>query len=242
MNATPEPETDRRALSLLGAPMRAGDPIRWGVPHAAAAYVVGVVAGVILLNLAGGQGAAKASTTATLVSTAGLWFGFLGGTWAATRWFGRRSMRDDFGLDARWSDVPVGVVFGTVTQLVVVPLVSWPVERLWHVDVSAPNQQLLDSKGSVWLLYLGVVVIAPIAEEVFFRGLLLRSLTRRYTDRVAIAVSALIFAASHFKLAQLPALFAVGVVLAALATHHRRLGPAIIAHMAFNATAVVMLR
>lgn len=242
MSATPEPETGRQPLSIFGAPMRAGDPIRWGLPHTAAAYVVGVVASAILFNLAGGREAARANTTATFVSTAGLWFGFLGGAWAATRWFGRRSMRDDFGLDARWSDVPAGVVFGAVTQLIVVPLVSWPVERIWHVDVSAPNQQLLDSKGSTWLLYLGVVVIAPIAEEVFFRGLLQRSLSRLYTDRVAIAVSALIFAASHFKPAQLPALFAVGVVFAALATHHRRLGPAIVAHVAFNAAAVVMLR
>ena len=222
--------------SPLGVPVRAGDPIRWGLAHAAVAYAAGVVLSIVLFNVAGGDSnGGPTSATVQVVATAGLWAGFLGGACVATRWFGRRSLRDDVGLVARPLDVPIGIVVGVVTQLVVVPIVSWPVEQIWHTDVTRPTQQLIDTTtGTIGLLYLAVIVIAPVAEEVFFRGLLLRSLARRYTDRVAIVGSGALFAVSHFKPAQIPGLFAVGVILAALATHHRRLGPAIAAHMAFS--------
>jgi membrane protease YdiL (CAAX protease family) len=47
------------------------------------------------------------------------------------------------------------------------------------------------------LLFPGVVLLAPIAEELLFRGALLRSLQRRTTTGMAVFVSALIFAVIH---------------------------------------------
>ena len=188
-------------------------------------------------------GTTASSTVAIhLASVAGLWIGFVGGPIVATRWFGAHSLRSDFGLAVNARDVPVGVIVGVVTQLVFVPLVSWPVERFWSIDVDEPTRQLLDNtSGSRVLLFLMIIVGAPIAEELFFRGLLLRSLTRRFDDTAAIAVSALAFSLSHFKPAQIPGLFVVGIVFAVLTRRSGRLGPAIIAHMAFNATALLLV-
>ncbi|HCW00431.1 MAG TPA: CPBP family intramembrane metalloprotease, partial [Acidimicrobiaceae bacterium] len=51
-----------------------------------------------------------------------------------------------------------------------------------------------------------VVVLAPVAEELFFRGMALRVLEARMARRVALVVSAAFFGLTHFQLLQLPAL------------------------------------
>ena len=228
----------------LGADsLRPSNQTRWGIPHAIAAYLTGLLLGNVLFAFAGGDPAASTTTVTIHVASAiGLWIGFIGGPIAATRWFGSRSLRDDFGLTMKGRDVPVGLLAGALTQLVLVPIVSWPVEQLWSIDVDEPTRQLLDNTmGSRVVLYLVIVVGAPIAEELFFRGLLLRSLARRFDDTAAIAVSALVFSLSHFKPAQIPGLFVVGTVFAVLTRRTGRLGPAIVAHMAFNATALLLV-
>ena len=223
--------------------LRPSNQTRWGIPHAIAAYLTGLLLGNVLFALAGGEPSASTTTVTIHVASAiGLWIGFIGGPIAATRWFGSRSLRDDFGLTMKGRDVPVGLLAGALTQLVLVPIVSWPVEQLWSIDVDEPTRQLLDNTmGSRVVLYLVIVVGAPIAEELFFRGLLLRSLARRFDDTAAIAVSALVFSLSHFKPAQIPGLFVVGTVFAVLTRRTGRLGPAIVAHMAFNATALLLV-
>ena len=59
------------------------------------------------------------------------------------------------------------------------------------------------------LLVLIVVIAAPIVEELFYRGLLLRALERRVGNGWAVVWCGLIFGASHFELLQLPALAVV---------------------------------
>ena len=223
--------------------LRPGRNSGWGIPHACAAYLTGLLLGNLLYTIAGGDPSASTTTVAIhLASVTGLWIGFLGGPIVATHWFGSHSLRADFGLTVRVRDVPVGVIAGLLTQLVFVPVVSWPVERLWSINVDEPTRQLLDTTiGSRVVLYLVIIVGAPIAEELFFRGLLLRSLARRLDDTAAIAVSALGFSLSHFKAAQIPGLFVAGIVFAVLTRRSGRLGPAIIAHMAFNATALMLV-
>jgi hypothetical protein len=198
--------------------LRPSNQTRWGIPHAIAAYLTGLLLGNVLFAFAGGDPAASTTTvTIHVASVIGLWIGFIGGPIAATRWFGSRSLRDDFGLTMKSRDVPVGLLAGALTQLVLVPVVSWPVEQLWSIDVDEPTRQLLDNTmGSRVVLYLVIVVGAPIAEELFFRGLLLRSLARRFDDVAAIVVSALVFSLTHFKPAQIPGLFVVGTVFAVL--------------------------
>jgi membrane protease YdiL (CAAX protease family) len=76
-------------------------------------------------------------------------------------------------------------------------------------------------------------------EELFFRGLVLRSLLGRTPVPVALVGSALLFALAHFEAAQFAGLAAFGVVLAVLAWRTGRLTPGIGAHAAFNTVAVL---
>jgi membrane protease YdiL (CAAX protease family) len=94
----------------------------------------------------------------------------------------------------------------------------------------------------VVLIVVWVGVLTPIAEEVFYRGLLLGGLRRRgLPPWAAITVSALLFALSHLQGLQLPALVLFGAAAAWLVHRTGRLGPAIAAHMAFNGVTLVVL-
>lgn len=112
-------------------------------------------------------------------------------------------------------------------------------------DSEADNTQFLrDAEGTPWLylLLLAVVFGAPLAEELFFRGLTLRAIEKRAGPVVAVIGSTILFTLPHFigsGLAGTLVLFAsigvVGAVLGIMTIKIGRLWPAIIAHMAFNA-------
>jgi membrane protease YdiL (CAAX protease family) len=88
-------------------------------------------------------------------------------------------------------------------------------------------------------------VVAPMMEELLFRGVLFRSLATARPGRtgsiVAAVLSALLFALAHGEVAQFPGLFLLGVVLAWTVAKTRRLAPAIVTHMSFNAVALMTL-
>jgi membrane protease YdiL (CAAX protease family) len=175
-----------------------------------------------------------------------LWLGLLGAPLYAAKVKGN-GVVEDFGLRFRWPDLPIGAVVGVVSQLALVPIVSLP----WIVllgknldDLDDSARELADKATQpvgVALLVLIVVIGAPIVEELFFRGLLQRSLLRRTGPVAAIATSSLVFGVTHFQLLQFPALVAFGAVLGTLAYKTGRLGPGIVAHMAFNAVTVIAL-
>lgn len=229
-------------------------PPKWGIGDAiggwALAYGAAAVFGTILLAAFGYTGEAASFERLPLTMIAlqypPLWLGFVAvPVWAAaTKGYG--AVRD-FHLRIRPIDVPIGVVGGLVGQYLLVPLVSFPVLR-WagkdFEDLAQPAQDLADKAqglGGVVLFALIVAIGAPIAEELFYRGLLMRAVEKRFGLWWGVAASSVVFGVSHFEGLQMPALIAAGAVFALLAALTSRLGPAIIAHMTFNAATVVAL-
>lgn len=153
---------------------------------------------------------------------------------------------EDFGIRMRPVDVPVGLAAGAATQLLVVPALYW---LLFFVigrqDVSAEARELTDRAGDtvgIVVVFLIVAVAAPIVEEIFFRGLTQRAFVKRgLAAPWAILATAVFFAATHLQPLQFPALVVAGVVFGVLAHRTGRLGPAIWAHLGFNAAAAVVL-
>ena len=90
-------------------------------------------------------------------------------------------------------------------------------------------------------MLLLLAVVAPIVEELLFRGLLQGGLAARMDARLALALTSVAFAAVHFQPVQFPGLVIAGLVFGGLALRAGRLGPAIVAHMAFNAFTVTLL-
>jgi membrane protease YdiL (CAAX protease family) len=65
-----------------------------------------------------------------------------------------------------------------------------------------------------WLVVPAVVIIAPVAEEVFFRGIVFNAWLREGGRRAAYIGSSALFAVIHLSLASLVPIFALGLALA----------------------------
>lgn len=228
-------------------------PVRWGMGDAvagnAASLVLSVIAVGIALGIAGGAGETTDDLPlwSTAVLQVPLWLGLFGTVWLACRRKGSGSLRRDFGLEMRVRDVPIGLVAGFVGQIGIA-LIVLPLYDLLGVDtdkVGETAERLADRAvtGPDIVLLLGIVVIgAPIVEELFYRGLWLRSIERRVGSApAALALSSLLFGVIHLQPYDIPALTLAGALFGALAVRYGRLGPAIWAHLAFNLTAVVNL-
>jgi hypothetical protein len=199
------------------------------------------------------QGASGATTVAeagpnwlVLTAVAG-WAPMLAVLWSAGRKWGVGSFPADWGLSLQVRDL-IGIPIGVITQLVLVPLLYWPLSGLWPDAFSQDKVQerardLFDSASGagVVLLVFVVVVGAPVVEELVYRGLLQGAFTRRFHEWGSVVLVALWFAVIHFQPVELPGLFVVGLVLGSCALLTRRLGMGVLAHMAFNATGLVLV-
>lgn len=227
-------------------------PVRWGTGDAAIGWIVaqggGLLAFGLVMVLSGSSEADLDDLSLGWVAVAqlGLWAGLLGIPIVATTFKGNGVVRD-LGLRLKAVDPLVGFGVGIVTQLVLIPLLYWPLFSIFDIDLDRleqPARDLTDRATDpvgVALLVLIVGIGAPIVEEVFYRGLLQRALANRFGVWPGIVGSAVIFGASHFQLLQLPALVVLGVVLGYVTHRTGRLGPAIFAHVVFNMTTVVSL-
>lgn len=183
----------------------------------------------------------------------GLWVGFIGAVFVASRTRGTGSIRRDMRLKIRPWDVLIGPAVGVAGQLVLLPLLYLPLEHVVpHLSkkLSQPAKHLTGGFPGADLAVIAVltVVIVPVVEETLFRGLVLRGFLRLFdgTGRVigpvlSCCATGLVFGLAHFELLQLLGLAAFGVVLSAMAYKFGRLGPGIFAHAAFNLIAILVV-
>ena len=106
------------------------------------------------------------------------------------------------------------------------------------VDAGNPLLKALlgDPSPAAWaLIVASAVLVAPLGEELLFRGLILGSLrTARLPDAAAVAASAGLFAVVH-PLQDWPPLFALACVLGWARVRTGSLLPCVVAHALFNA-------
>ena len=85
------------------------------------------------------------------------------------------------------------------------------------------------------------VIVAPVAEEIIFRGYFY-GVIRRFGGRIpALLTSSLLFAAIHVHLPSIPGLFILAMILCFLYERTASLWAPIALHAAFNATTIVFL-
>ncbi len=96
----------------------------------------------------------------------------------------------------------------------------------------------LRHRGAVILM---AVIVAPVAEEVIFRGYFY-GVIRRYGGRIpAILTSSLLFAAIHVHLPSVPGLILLAIILTLLYERTGSLWAPITMHAAFNASTILFL-
>lgn len=101
-------------------------------------------------------------------------------------------------------------------------LIAWPILLVFgitsHIIYLIPTPESLagmfdDSRdGVIWLSILTVALIAPVLEEVIFRGVVLKDLLGRYSPLKAIAVSSFLFGLVHLNPWQFVSAFGMGII------------------------------
>jgi membrane protease YdiL (CAAX protease family) len=86
-----------------------------------------------------------------------------------------------------------------------------------------------------------VAVLAPVAEELFFRGFLYQALRQRWGVNVAVIASGVLFSLAHFNLYLLVPIAVIGFALAYLYERSDSLGPPIMLHALNNLISVVVV-
>ena len=206
-----------------------------------------MVSAIILAVLGDGDLVTDASFGVLAAALMGAWASYLIGMWIASQRAGSGSMIADYGFRFRWVDLG-GLAIGAGSQLVLIRVVYLPLEALWPDTFTQDRltenaQDLVDRAGgaSTLLLVLVVVIGAPVVEELFYRGLLQRSLADRFNEGAVLVGVAAIFAMAHFRPIEFPGLFVFGLILGWAALRARRLGPAITIHIGFNLTGLLLV-
>ncbi|MGA2052218.1 MAG: type II CAAX endopeptidase family protein [Opitutales bacterium] len=159
-------------------------------------------------------------------------------------------------LDAAWISRRHAVIRGLLDFLVALPLILI-VKFVWGIvlyylhemqpslDLSPQEAVLLFvNGGNPWLLAafaLLAVALAPINEELLFRGGLYRFIKSLGRPRLALAVSSLLFGLAHFNLLEFLPLVLIGALLVRTYERTGRIIAPIAFHAAFNATNIALM-
>lgn len=164
---------------------------------------------------------------------------------------GRGLNADSLGFDIRPADtlyLGVGVVIQIAIALLFIPLQQILVpDGGFSQEVTEMFTQIDTPSARVAMVAISTF-LAPLSEELMFRGVLLRSLANR-SRRSILVITAAIFGLFHVAgtssagaaLLVFFQIFLVGLVLAHLALRHDRIGPSIFVHAGFNLLTTLIL-
>lgn len=198
------------------------------------------------------------------------WAAFVGAPWLTSRLRGHRSLARDFGLSFRKSDLWWGAALAWTLQVAMLGF-SWIVQQT-SLDLEGANNtnMVTDQAGlALVIMILAASIGAPITEEIFFRGLLLRSFLRGLakvdhapvllgvtdhfhpspasrTRQTMGTVAAIFLSSAAFGIMHpnhwllIVQTGLLGAVFAVVAVKTRRIGLPIVAHMVFNSTSLAL--
>ena len=161
---------------------------------------------------------------------------------------GTGSFLTDFGFALKlqhWWGIPAGAALQIGVAIVTAPLIQLlfpdgPPEQP-IISVTKESQTFVE----IALLLVALVILAPLTEELIFRGILLSRLLRSMALWWAIITQAAVFALIHLSdpeaIAVLPGLFLIALVLGYAALKTGNLSLPLTLHAGVNLTAVLLL-
>jgi membrane protease YdiL (CAAX protease family) len=156
----------------------------------------------------------------------------------------RERRRPDFLAAIHWnwpSNIAVYVLAGFALSLALQGLA-----HLLPIPKELPIDSFFRTPAQAWALGILSVTLAPLMEELFFRGFLYPVLARRLGLPIAVFVTALGFALLHgaqlmFAWGPVLVIFLVGVVLTMVRARKNSVAAGVLIHMAYNATITVAM-
>jgi membrane protease YdiL (CAAX protease family) len=154
--------------------------------------------------------------------------------------------RVDLGLVWSWHDVRVGLAYGIGGLVVTIPASLLYVVLVGPEQASSAVGDVFEGlrAGPVAALAVALVVVglAPLCEEIVYRGLLWGALERYALPRwVPFVVTTLLFALAHFEFTRTPLLFVVALPIALARMRTGRLAASVVAHQVNNLLPGVVL-
>lgn len=173
--------------------------------------------------------------------------GTVGGVFVPIYLIGRSTglpLRNDFSLHWPQPIVLVASALMAIAALAPTSLLAQLSLRLHPPDpewAAFMAESMPDSTLGIVLAFLTVVIAAPLAEEIIFRGLLHRLFSRMWGIWPATAISALIFGIVHGEPWYLFGLIGVGIVLAIVYEATGSVLACWVTHMVHNAVSLGMM-
>ncbi len=136
---------------------------------------------------------------------------------------------------------------GAATRLASVAFIDW-INHVFHFHIEVEKTQtavvvLSDQQTVAAKIYASAfaIIIAPIAEEILFRGILYPAIKQAGYPRAALWGTAIAFAAIHEDIRIFLPLMILGLILVCLYERNNNLLAPIAAHSLFNAINVIFL-
>lgn len=102
--------------------------------------------------------------------------------------------------------------------------------------------KIFDNDYGIYGAILKVVIMAPVIEELIFRGVIMHGLMRNYSKFTAVVVSALMFALFHLNPWQFPATFILGLLLGIVMVRTRNIYLCILGHAINNGLVLLSIQ
>jgi membrane protease YdiL (CAAX protease family) len=114
---------------------------------------------------------------------------------------------------------------------------------LWISNISMPDfieESFQEMAVSPIILILTVVVVAPIYEEIIFRGILLKGMANKINPNIALVISAIFFAIVHLNIPQGINAFFLGLIIGFIYLSTGSIYLSIFAHFVNNVLAITV--
>lgn len=124
-------------------------------------------------------------------------------------------------------------------------IISWGINVIYALFLSVfsltiqPDFSLLFTDvSSTWGVMIGGALVAPIVEEIIFRGFIFAGLRDQFGWKKSALISSLLFAVIHFQWTAFLPILILGLIFAYLYQRSGSIWPAIFMHLSSNAIAL----
>lgn len=140
--------------------------------------------------------------------------------------------------------------------LITIPIVTflWGIQQLLEIPnkfldtfIPPPDwfwemfNKIFEGDFGFWGAFAKVAIVAPVVEELIFRGIILQGFRRNYAPVVAVLMSALLFALFHLNPWQFPATFMLGLLLGWIMLQTNNILLAILGHSINNSLVLLSI-
>ncbi|HKR49868.1 MAG TPA: CPBP family intramembrane glutamic endopeptidase [Pseudonocardiaceae bacterium] len=148
-------------------------------------------------------------------------------------------LRSQLSLRWRLSDVGVGLVLGVVGLVITVPAAALWARWVGTSEANSAVGEAFDGLrlplGMALILFFGVWLVAPLCEEVLYRGVLWRAVEYWQWNRwVILGLTTALFSVAHLELLRTPLLVVISLPIALARMLTGNLLASIVTHQANN--------